>query len=250
MLAAGLGGHDPAGGYRVDVLVGDRGDGDPRLVPAAYLHAAERVTKRAGTPAGLLALYGEAARVLRAGEGAPGAVAARVHDLYRRHAAEVNRVLDATAREKIAELRERVLPEGCTLRLVYDTGPPDPTPPAPPAPPPGDRVVVDRALFEVRVGPKACRLGNTVGFRLVERLSRAGGTYLPIGTLGADVWDDPGVRKNTVQVTVTKVRAALAGAGLDEVVIDGDEPGHYRLVVEPDGAGKGKRELSGGYHGG
>ena len=68
-------------------------------------------------------------------------------------------------------------------------------------------------------------------FGLVERLSRARGTYLPVTTLGADVWDDAGVARNTVQRTVSTLRRRLDESGLGGVKIDGKEKGHYRLVI-------------------
>jgi hypothetical protein len=122
VLAAGQQDHDPASGYQVEVLTGDRSDGDPRIILAAFLDAAERVSHARG-PADLVALFGEAARVLGAGSGPPDEVARQVYALYRAHADDVNRVLDEAATAHIKELRQRTLPEGCTLRLVFDTGP-------------------------------------------------------------------------------------------------------------------------------
>lgn len=126
VLAAGLEAHDPAGGYRVEVLTGDRTDGDRRVVLAAFLDAAQRV-ERVGSAAGLVAQFGEAARALRAGGEPAAAVADRVFRLYREHARDVARVLNEAAVRHIDQLRRRELPEGCTLRLVFDTAPAAPS---------------------------------------------------------------------------------------------------------------------------
>jgi hypothetical protein len=58
--------------------------------------------------------------------------------------------------------------------------------------------VIDRDRFEVRYNGVPCELRNTKEFAFIERLHRARGVYLPIATLGRDVWDNPNVLKNTV----------------------------------------------------
>ena len=122
MLAAEQEAHDPENGYRVDVLIGDRSDGDPRLVLAAYLDTINRIESLVA-PAQLLALFGEAARVLRIDGFSTAEAARRVFDLCSRHAREVAGVLDAAAGRYAKELRHGELPEGCTLRLAYGDSP-------------------------------------------------------------------------------------------------------------------------------
>ena len=122
VLAAGQEANDSADGYRIDVLIGDRTDGDPRLVLAAYLETIDRV-ERTSNAAEFLAMFGEAARSFRSAGESPTATAERVFQLYKRHAAEVAGVLDAAAGQYARQLRHGELPEGCTLRLVFGNAP-------------------------------------------------------------------------------------------------------------------------------
>lgn len=119
ILAAHQSQHDPATGYRIDVITGDRSDGDPRIALAAFLDMVERVELASG-PVAFFSMFGEAMRILGSIGGSAGSIAQRVFNLYKQHAGEVNAVLDAQAAENITKLRLRQLPESCTLRLVHD----------------------------------------------------------------------------------------------------------------------------------
>jgi hypothetical protein len=179
--------HDPADGYRVEVLTGDRADGDRRVVLAAFLDAAARV-ERVGSAAGLVAQFGEAARVLGAG-GEPAAVVAdRVFRLYRQHAREVAGVLDEAGRRHIGALRRRELPEGCTLRLVFDTGAVVTTgAPAPPAAPLAPNRFVRRGRgWEVRfAGGESRPYPESLGFAYLRALLGRPGEEIPAVELSA-----------------------------------------------------------------
>jgi len=186
VLAAGLEAHDPADGYRIEVLTGDRADGDRRVVLAAFLDAAQRV-ERVGSAAGLVARYGEAARVLRAVEGPAAATADRVFRLYRDHARDVARVLNEAAVRHIDQLRRRELPEGCTLRLVFDSGAAV-RPAAQPAPaPPSPNQFVRRGLgWEVRFAGGEPRLyPGSLGFDYLRVLLGRPGDEVPAVELSA-----------------------------------------------------------------
>lgn len=151
-------------------------------------------------------------------------------ELYRRHAAGVERALqDALGRVGVLHLQS--IPPHSLLGVVLGRA-------ALPrlevlAEPESERgFVVDRSRFEVRYNGQSCPFGNIKEFALVERLDRARGTYLPITTLGQDVWDDAGVAKINVQRVACNARRRLSsGLGLPPGVIDGDQPSHYRLVV-------------------
>ncbi len=144
VLSAGLERHDPAAGYRIELLTGDRADGDPRLQLAAFLDVVRKV-ERAENPRDFFGLFGEVGRVVRAVGGNFDETGRRIHALYRRHASQVGEVLDAAAARHATSLRHRDLPRGCLLRLVFPGGPADapPTggdppevpPPAPARPP-------------------------------------------------------------------------------------------------------------------
>lgn len=90
-------------------------------------------------------------------------------------------------------------------------------------------MLVDRAGFSVRCGEFVCFLGNTMEFRLAERLLRARGQYLSLDTLRAEVWENPQIEKNTVQRTVSNLRRRLRDDGLAGVELDGRQRDHYCL---------------------
>ena len=89
---------------------------------------------------------------------------------------------------------------------------------------------MDPALFEARFRGKSCRLGNTLEFRLLERLNQQPNRYVSHNDLSNDVWGDDQTTKNSIQRVVCNVRRKLGGDGL-AVRIDGSQRLHYRLVV-------------------
>lgn len=133
VLAAGQAGHDPAAGYAVELMTGDRAAGVPRMMVAAYIDLAERVERMGESE--FASEFGEVFRALRHLDMPSSAGAARVFDLYRRHARQVNAVLTEAIRQHADAIRSRRLPPDCLLRLVYDGG----APAAPPAVWAGDR---------------------------------------------------------------------------------------------------------------
>jgi DNA-binding winged helix-turn-helix (wHTH) protein len=65
--------------------------------------------------------------------------------------------------------------------------------------------------------------------RLLERLARRPGIYVPISTLVEEVWGDELTQKNTVQKTVANLRKCLSTVGMEALNIDGSECDHYVL---------------------
>jgi hypothetical protein len=118
ILAAGLEAHDPAKAYGVDLLVGERSEGTSKVLLAAYLETANEVNSTA--PAAFFTRFGEAARVVRQFPGSADATAARIFQLYKRHAEQVTRVIDRAIKTHAAKIRARTLPPTCLLRLVCD----------------------------------------------------------------------------------------------------------------------------------
>jgi DNA-binding response OmpR family regulator len=95
-------------------------------------------------------------------------------------------------------------------------------------------LVVDPAQFSVCFGGKVCFLGNTLPFRLLARLARRPGAYVPYEDLLEDVWQ--GVRSDAAVRSVAKtLRQKLRQAGLGEVAdaLDGAVAGHYALRLPP-----------------
>ncbi|MBX9625635.1 MAG: 7-cyano-7-deazaguanine synthase [Gemmataceae bacterium] len=132
VLAAGQGDHDPASGYRVDLLTGERPNELSRAFLTAYLETANQVERM--SPVDFFVRFGEAARALRQAGLPEDAAGSRMYDLYRRHAAAVNGVVDRAveAAGRGGAIRRRELPPTCLIRLVSDGGP-DAEPPAEPA---------------------------------------------------------------------------------------------------------------------
>ncbi len=121
VLAAGQAEHDPAERYAVDLLTGARPAGDPRVMLTGYVDLADRIA-RMGVGE-FYQQFGEAARALPYLNQPLAVAGQQVHDLLRRHAAQVNGAISAAIREHADLLRQRTLPPTCLLRLVVETGP-------------------------------------------------------------------------------------------------------------------------------
>ena len=91
--------------------------------------------------------------------------------------------------------------------------------------------LVDPGRFEIRWQGKICELGNTMEFKLFERLNRWPGHYFSVNTLLDDIWPDRMVEPNTVQVTASNLRKKLRNAKMADLVIDGSQKGHYGLKL-------------------
>jgi DNA-binding response OmpR family regulator len=65
----------------------------------------------------------------------------------------------------------------------------------------------------------------------LDRLNRRPGRYVSLDALRQDVWGDRDTAKNTIQRTITNLRRKLREASLTGVLLDGNEKGHYRLVL-------------------
>ena len=89
---------------------------------------------------------------------------------------------------------------------------------------------VDRDTFVVRFRGKTCFLGNSLPFRLFERLLHRPNTYVTYEDLFSEVWQ--GVRsEEAVRSVVKRLRAMLRQCGMAELAtaIDGSVSGHYAL---------------------
>ena len=109
--------------------------------------------------------------------------------------------------------------------IANDEGNAPPTPAA-------NKLEIDRDTFTVSYRGQTCKLGNTVPFRLLERLNQRPGVYLSITTLIDDVWKDESTESGTVQKTVSLLRKRLNDEGVVGIRIDGSEPGHYSLILK------------------
>lgn len=151
VLAAGQEAADPAEAYNVDLLVGERGEGEPKTMLAAYVETASEVSKM--TPLEFYSRFGEASRVLRHLDDSPDAAAIKVFELHQQHAKYVTGVVDRAIAAHAAAIRRRDLPSNCLLRLVCDASVPSLQPAATTAPKPdmGDNIFRQKGqVWEVR----------------------------------------------------------------------------------------------------
>jgi hypothetical protein len=239
-LAAGLGPEeDPPQGYRSDVLVGPREGTDLTLIER-YVGTARRICHM-GNPTQFLANFPELARALRYVDLPAAQAAEEIFKLYQRHAQQVCRALA----EAVGRYPEGVVlwehPANCLLSLACGRRPRSArsagalpagvTPPNAQTPP---RLEVDRERFEARFGGRPCPLGNTNEFWLLAQLHQRPGIFISVDTLRTAVWDNDSTDKNAIQRAASNLRRRLRAAGITEVVIDGSQRGHYRLVLPGD----------------
>lgn len=96
----------------------------------------------------------------------------------------------------------------------------------------GRELCVDRDRLQVVFHGKTCVLGNTLPFKLLERLARRPDTYVTHDELLQDVWD--GTRSQAaIRSVVKRLRQALRRDGMSDLAasIDGTAAGRYRLRV-------------------
>ena len=93
--------------------------------------------------------------------------------------------------------------------------------------------LLDPQLLSVVYRGKRCFLGNTLPYRLLERLAGQPNRYVSYETLLDEVWHNQRSRE-AVRSVVKVLRAKLRSAGLGTVaaIIDGNVRGHYALMVD------------------
>jgi hypothetical protein len=126
VLAANQEANDPGEAYRVDLLIGERkktkeNEIDPRTMLAAYLETTNDIERMDARK--FFGRFGEASRILRHIGGNADVTGMQIFDLHRRHAKQVNGVLEEGIAKYNTEIRKRVLPPTCVLRLTYESGP-------------------------------------------------------------------------------------------------------------------------------
>ena len=93
-----------------------------------------------------------------------------------------------------------------------------------------ERPLLDGSTLSVTWKGKALHLGNTLAFRLLERLARCPNQYVTHLDLLRDVWDDEFMATATIRSLVRQLRRKLRGAGWADLAaaIRGHN-GHYVL---------------------
>lgn len=92
-------------------------------------------------------------------------------------------------------------------------------------------LVIDHNTFTVHYRGQSCKLGNSVAFRLMERLAASPGICIPHQTLAEEVWADDDTETAAIHKQASILGNKLKTAGLDALVIDGRITGHYRLIL-------------------
>lgn len=92
--------------------------------------------------------------------------------------------------------------------------------------------IIDETTFSVRWADRTCRLGNTVAFRLLERLARRPNQFISCETLLDELWDRHASR-DAVRSTVKILRRKLTAAGMEDLAaaIDGSTSHYYALMI-------------------
>lgn len=90
---------------------------------------------------------------------------------------------------------------------------------------------VERQTFSVYWQQRACFLGYTLPFRLMERLTQRPNQYISVDRLMQDLWGGPKA-PSTIRSAVSDLRLKLVAAGMEGLaaMIDGGNPGHYGLI--------------------
>lgn len=112
--------NEPASLYEVDLFTGER-TAEARAIVEGYVRAATEIERQNDDD--FFARHGELARVFAHLPGKADAVASKLLDLHRRHAAEVETVLDEGIAAHASELRRGTLPKACLLRMVLPSEP-------------------------------------------------------------------------------------------------------------------------------
>jgi len=81
-------------------------------------------------------------------------------------------------------------------------------------------LVVDQEQFTVSYKGQECFLGNTIQFRLFERIARKPGKWFSFNELKDDVWSDDLMGDATVGRTIRLLRAKLKTDGLTGILLE------------------------------
>ena len=99
---------------------------------------------------------------------------------------------------------------------------------------PRRETLVDAATFTIRWEGKACDLGNTLPFKLFQRLLVHPNQYVSYEQLMDDVWGGGVKSDDTVRSVVRHLKRRLHSAGMDDLAaaIYGRDH-HYALFLDP-----------------
>jgi Queuosine biosynthesis protein QueC len=119
ILGAGLGEHEPADAYVVDLFRGERRPGPDVVMAESYVLHALKLASMSGQT--FLNSFGQIFRVLPYLPGSPDENAARLHDLHRRHGQTVEAVMNRELAHHATLTRSLSLPETSLLMLIQSS---------------------------------------------------------------------------------------------------------------------------------
>lgn len=124
VAAAGVTVHDPLDQYAVDVFTDTRKKdvhvAEDKTMYAGYLERANQAQNIADC-AEFAAKFPEVLRAVQYLPGDAGQVIDRIFGMYKRHAAEINKVVDEMGGKYFSAIRERTLPADCLIRIVHES---------------------------------------------------------------------------------------------------------------------------------
>ena len=134
IIAAGMEENDPRDHYKVDCFTESRLKNEKihedKTMVANYLERANQVDSLSSATQ-FVAKYPEVARALPFLSGNPGASAQRCFDMYKRHSAEVNSVIEKMFAVHSKAIRQRIMPADAMMRIVYESNLPTSVPVVP-----------------------------------------------------------------------------------------------------------------------
>lgn len=234
-LAAGLApDEDPPGMYAADLMTHSWTNPEECALVERYVGTIKEVGGL-GTPHVFLTRFPEVAKALRHAGKDPKAIAQAVFDLHRKHSEQVSAALVGAIRDRAEDLLKGIVPTDSLLGMAVGLlGAAKPNATEPTATPEAgathhDRPTADRSTFTFYYGSGSCELGNSMEFKLIERLCRSPGVFLDTGKLMEDVWEGRVVQKNTIAKTVCNLRRKLREDKVPGIKIDGSQKDHYCL---------------------
>jgi hypothetical protein len=227
-LAAGMtDNEDPRTGYAIDMVTAQRSGADA-IQLEEYVRSARQFAKTTEALQ-LVQEYGELGAVIRNMDMTAAEAAEKMCQLHHRHGVQICEGFERIIAMKTEDIAMVNYPQNSLLAAVCGG-----TPTAPqrhsvevPASP---GLIVDRDQFMVRQGGKECFLGSTKEFWFINLLFQKPGRFIRNEEIIDAVWDGIG-DYNAVQQAVWNLRRKLRQKGIENC-IDGDQPGHYRLLPE------------------
>ncbi len=93
-----------------------------------------------------------------------------------------------------------------------------------------NEVEIDENNFSITFNGHTCELGNTIGFKILQYLHKHIETNVPVNDLITAVWGRNIVEGNTLQKTISALRAKLKKGGI-KISIQSKAKQHYSMIL-------------------